>query len=123
VKTNFYQWSDALLRGDLEKIKDLYAEDATFLPTISSEFKKGLIGVEKYFKHFLEKKPKCDLKEDEIQFLGYNYYLHSGMYNFKISSGSKREIIKARFSFVWRLDKKNKWKIIHHHSSVRPNLK
>jgi hypothetical protein len=52
---NFGIWNDALQTGNLKQVAALYTADATFLPTISGEFKKGQYGAEKYFKHFLEK--------------------------------------------------------------------
>jgi uncharacterized protein (TIGR02246 family) len=121
ARENFAFWNNALLSGNPKKVAELYAEDATFLPTMSGEFKKGQNGAEEYFKHFLEKHPTGEVVLDEVQILGQKSYLHSGLYNFEVDNGKGgREIAKARFSFVWVQNEKGEWKILHHHSSVKP---
>jgi len=42
------------------------------------------------------------------------------MYDFKVGSGSDRQVVEARFSFVWKKDDNGVWKIVHHHSSAKP---
>jgi hypothetical protein len=47
--------------------------------------------------------------------------LHSGLYDFEVDkNGGGREIIHARFTYLWGLNKKGEWKILHHHSSIKP---
>lgn len=120
VDENFKKWNDALQTKDPQKVAELYAENATFLPTVSGEFKKGQSGAEEYFKHFLEKNPAGEIIQEEAQILGDDCYLHSGMYNFEIGPDDNRQVIEARFSFVWKRDDQGEWKIVHHHSSVKP---
>ena len=122
AQENFISWNNALQTGDPKKVAEFYADDATFLPTVSGEFKRGQTGAEEYFKHFLEKKPTGEIVEDEVQTLGPNRYLHSGFYNFEVDNDSGgRKIIEARFSFIWIENSEGEWKILHHHSSVKPN--
>lgn len=120
ARENFSMWSDAVETGYPKKVAELYAESATFLPTVSEEFKKGQEGAEEYFKHFLEKNPIGEIIEEEVQTLGDNFYLHSGMYNFEVGPDNDRQIMEARFSFVWEQNEQGEWKIIHHHSSAKP---
>ena len=121
AKQNFKTWSESLTTKDPKAVVGLYTEDATFLPTVSGEFKKGQGGAEEYFHHFLEKDPKGEVVEEEVQSLGENCYLHSGMYNFEVNSPEGgRQTVEARFSFVWKKNEEGEWKILHHHSSVRP---
>jgi len=47
-------------------------------------------------------------------------FLHSGIYNFEIGEPDGRQIVEARFTFLWKKDENNDWKIYHHHSSLRP---
>jgi uncharacterized protein (TIGR02246 family) len=54
---NFGMWNSALQTGNPKEVAALYIADATFLPTVSGEFKKGQYSAEEYFKHFLEKNP------------------------------------------------------------------
>jgi len=118
---NFALWAKALLTKDPAKVAKLYAGDNTFLPTMSPDFKQGMPEAENYFKHFLQKNPEGRIVQGVVQLLGENTYLHSGMYDFKLNENGSSSVVQARFSFVWRRDPDNgKWKIIHHHSSVRP---
>jgi uncharacterized protein (TIGR02246 family) len=116
---NFALWNDTLLTKNAGKVAGLYSEDCTFLPTVSPEFKKGKKGAQGYFTHFLEKNPNGKVVDEEIQPLGDDCYLHSGMYNFEVGPDNARQIVNARFSFVWR-KAGGKWQVIHHHSSVKP---
>lgn len=134
VQQNFSRWNDALKTRDPKKVTALYAKDATFLPTVSGEFKKGKKGVKEYFEHFLKKNPLGKIVDEKIQILGADCYLHSGLYNFELVEEGEsrnnlgtapwpkgnRKLLEARFSFVWRKNKRGKWEIIHHHSSIRP---
>ena len=121
ARENFAFWNNALLSCDPKKVAELYTQDATFLPTMSGEFKKGQNGAEEYFKHFLEKHPTGEVVSSEVQILGPKSYLHSGMYNFEVdNSKGGRETAEARFSFVWVQNIQGEWKILHHHSSMKP---
>lgn len=127
---NFKKWNDALQTKDPKKVAELYAEDATFLPTLSGEFKRGRIGAEEYFEHFLKKNPVGEIVHGAVQIIKINnvvcadYYAHSGMYNFEIDSDEDRgrHIVGARFSFNWQKNDQGKWEISHHHSSLKPKI-
>jgi uncharacterized protein (TIGR02246 family) len=120
AKRNFVLWNDVLQASDPKRVAKMYSSDATFLPTMSPDFKHGTSEAEEYFEHFLERNPKGVIVSDTVQSLGENSYLHSGMYNFEIDQDGGRTVIEARFSFVWRKEAAGEWKIIHHHSSVKP---
>jgi uncharacterized protein (TIGR02246 family) len=120
ARKNFDLWNATLQTKSPQEVAKLYAGDSTFLPTVSGEFKKGPEEAEGYFKHFLEKDPKGEVKEEEVQDLGEGIYLHSGMYDFELGQNGNRSVVQARFSFVWRREASGDWKIIHHHSSVKP---
>jgi uncharacterized protein (TIGR02246 family) len=120
---NFGIWNRALQTGNPKEVAALYITDATFLPTVSGEFKKGQYGAEEYFKHFLEKNPRGEIIQEEVQTLGTDCYLHSGMYNFEVGPGDDRQVVEARFSFVWKKDDQGEWKIVHHHSSAKHEKK
>jgi uncharacterized protein (TIGR02246 family) len=120
ARKNFELWVESLLTKDPKKVAEMYSEDNTFLPTVSGEFKHGKEAAEGYFTHYLEKNPADVIVEDAVQPLGENIYLHSGLYNFEIDKDGARTTVEARFTFVWRKESNGKWKIIHHHSSVRP---
>ena len=119
VHQNFSLWEKTLHTKDPKAMARLYAENATFLPTVSGEFKKGQTGVEEYFEHFLEKNPTGEIIEEETQTLGPDCYLHSGLYNFEVGPNRNRQIVEARFTFLWKQNSRGEWKIIHHHSSIK----
>ena len=120
AKKNFNKWIELVRAGNSKNIAELYSKDTTFLPTVSPEFKRGQEGAESYFKHFLAKNPDGKIIEEEMQLLGEDSYLHSGMYNFEIDGEDGRITIEARFSYVWKMDDEGEWKIVHHHSSAKP---
>ncbi len=120
AQENFKVWAESLKTKDPKKVAELYSDDATFLPTVSGEFKHGQEEAEGYFQHFLEKNPEGKIVAETIQPLGENVYLQSGLYNFQVDKNGSRGVVEARFSFVWKKESDEKWKITHHHSSVRP---
>jgi hypothetical protein len=61
-----------------------------------------------------------EIIQEEVQTLGTDCYLHSGMYNFEVGLDDDRQVVEARFSFVWKKNDQGEWKIVHHHSSVKP---
>lgn len=117
---NFSKWNNALQTGNPKEVAALYFTDATFLPTTSGEFKKGQKGAEEYFKRFLKKNPTGKIIEEEVKAFRADCYLHCGMYNFEVGPGDDRQVVEARFSFVWKKDAQGEWKILHHHSSAKP---
>lgn len=119
---NFLLWQNALLSGSAEKVAELYTEAATFLPTVSAEYKKGKNGAASYFKHFLEKNPSGSVVLDEVQVINKQNYVHSGFYNFEVGPSDNRQVLEARFTFLWGLDEHDQWKILHHHSSLKPTI-
>lgn len=116
---NFTDWNNALLTRDPAKVAALYDKNCTFLPTLSPDFKKGRKGAEKYFEHFLKKKPNGKIIKESIQIIDNNTYVHSGFYDFALGNSERKNIAKARFTFIWQKDKNNNWRILHHHSSLR----
>ena len=114
----FETWNKALTTRNSGEVANLYSDDCTFLPTMSPEFKRGKEGASEYFEHFLIKDPKGQIVEDSAQTLGEECIIYSGLYNFEVGSQDVREIIRARFTFIWN----SKGEIVHHHSSILPNI-
>lgn len=120
ITQNFTVWNNALQTKDPGKVAELYSEDATFLPTVSGEFKQGRAGAKEYFAHFLTKDPEGTITEEKLQIVADNCYIHSGMYSFEIGPENDRQSVSARFTLVWKDMGDGTWQIIHHHSSARP---
>ena len=119
VEVNFEKWNYAIQTKSIEEVVKLYSENCTFLPTMSGDFKLGRKGVEEYFKLFLTKNPYSQIVEQEIQSIDFGFYIHSGLYLFKLGPSNKRYISEARFTFVWKHKGIDVWKIMHHHSSLQ----
>lgn len=120
AQANMKKWLDVLGTKDPKQVAELYSEGNLFLPTVSGDFKKGRPGAEEYFVHFLAKNPEGEVTEEDVIEICDCAYLHAGTYTFLLDSDDGRVEVKARFSYLWKKDKNNEWKIEHHHSSIRP---
>lgn len=114
----FIKWNDALQTGNAKAVAALYAEDAVLLPTVSNLPRTTPAEIEDYFNHFLEKKPYGIIKQRNIK-KGCNKVTDAGIYDFEVTSNGKKEIVPARYTFVYEY-RNNEWKIVHHHSSMMP---
>ena len=114
----FNEWNSALQTGDAKKVAALYAEDAVLLPTVSNLPRTSPAEIEDYFDHFLLKKPYGIIKQRNIK-QGCNKLTDAGIYDFEVVSGGKKEVVPARYTFVYEY-RNNEWKIVHHHSSMMP---
>lgn len=121
AEENFSKWNEALQTKDPAVVATMYTSDASFLPTVSPEFKYGTKGAEDYFEHFLTRNPEGSIVESRVQSLDENTLLHSGFYNFEVGPTHNRSLVEGRFTFLWiKID--DKWKIAHHHSSFKPKV-
>lgn len=122
ARKNMGQWLGALEAKDLQKIINMYAEEAAFFPTIVDDLKRGRKGAEEYFSYFLNKNPKGHIIEELINEVGEGAYFHCGMYDFELDcvKTEGRATVKARFGFLWKKADSGKWEIFYHHSSLRP---
>ena len=119
AKENFLIWNQALENKDLKKIAQLYAPNATLLATVSPKLRKGKKEIREYFEEFLKLNPKGYITEEKVEEISKEIYLHLGLYYFKIEKDSQYQIVKARFTYIWK-KRENQWLIIHHHSSQQP---
>lgn len=117
----FNKWNQALQSGSAKKVAALYAEDAVLLPTVSNLPRTTPAEIEDYFAHFLEIQPYGVIKQRNIK-QGCNKLTDSGIYDFEVVREGKKEIVPARYTFVYEY-RRNQWQIIHHHSSVMPETK
>ena len=112
----FQKWAKSV--EDSKEVSFLYSDGASFLPTMSSDFKKGKSGAKEYFSDFLKNKPVGKIINDEIQG-NIDLIVHSGFYDFHLRETD--EIVKARFTFAYQRKGDGGYEIIHHHSSIVPN--
>lgn len=116
---SIHRWLAAVGTRDPDVVTALYDEDATFLPTFSGQLERGKPGVRRYFATFLEKRPQGEVIRENVQELGDGLILCSGLCDFHLIDGERRETVTSRFTLVW-LRKNDDWRIVHHHSSLRP---
>jgi len=114
----FDAWNQALQSGDARKVAALYSEDAVLLPTVSNVPRTTPAEITDYFEHFLQKKPFGIIKKRNIK-QGCNKLTDAGVYDFAVEQDGKKQIVPARYTFVYEY-KNNRWQIIHHHSSMMP---
>ncbi|MFH1188224.1 MAG: SgcJ/EcaC family oxidoreductase [bacterium] len=120
AQNNFSKWNAALATKDPKKVAQLYTKDATFLPTLSDAFEHGQSGAENYFIQFLQKNPVGVIRHAKVQHVTDDCYVYSGMYTFEVDDHGKRKDVEARFTFTYKRDEDDEWKIVHHHSSLKP---
>ena len=121
ARENFERWAKALLTKDPGVVAVFYADDCTFLPTMSPELLIGPEEARGYFEHFLMKSPEGEVRKEKIAPMGELFYKHTGMYDFEIENkDAGRSVVEARFTFIWRKESDETWKIFHHHSSEKP---
>lgn len=122
-------WAGAINsnKPDAEKVADIvsrYTPDAhdarstepLFLGTKSPTLATTKGEIKKYFDHFVEvEKPKVRLCEHAAITVSASAVLFAGIYQFTLQGVP----VPARYSFLM-LNKRGRWLIAHHHSSVRP---
>jgi uncharacterized protein (TIGR02246 family) len=138
----FNRWNKLLQSKSPSTVAKMYSEKASFLPTLNGELKRGRKGAEEYFEHFLQKNPFGVIKESVAQLIDNNEQtlLFAGLYDFEVDSETgERTTASARFTFIFQKEVANEgddikqndkeggdtddlsaWKIIHHHSSLKP---
>merc|ERR1712176_1135453 len=114
VRDLFHLWNDALATLDPDAVAKRYAKQAVLLPTVSDIPRTDYDSIKAYFVDFLKKKPQGTILESYVT-SGPDWCMDDGIYEFDLL-GQK---VKARYSFVYRLED-GEWKIAHHHSSQMP---
>ena len=109
-------WAQHFNSGNLERLLDMYHEEATLLPTFSSNLLSNLEQIEEYFVRTIEHQAsvKIDAGTTIKKKFSENMYLMTGFYIFYFGNNHKREF-KSRFTFL--IDLSTEKPIQHHHSS------
>ncbi len=114
----FETWNQALQTGQPDNVVACYAEEAVLLPTVSAKVRHNHDEIGDYFDHFLAKKPKGRITEENIRIYS-DIAINSGLYTFTLTQDGGRTEVAARFTFVYRKFE-DRWLIIEHHSSILP---
>lgn len=118
ISRQFGIWNKALQTGDPDEVVACYSVDAVLLPTVSAKVRHDHDEIRDYFTHFLSKKPRGKIIEQNIRIYN-NIAINSGLYTFSLMEDGVRADVAARFTFVYRKHEDG-WLIIEHHSSLLP---
>lgn len=117
IRSLFYLWNNALATGESRLVAKRYAKDAVLLAAISDEPRMDYDSIKEYYDEFLKKKPQKEIIEGRIR-IGYGWAEDAGVCSI-IFGAEDNTTIRARYSFVYVWEDQ-KWKILHHHSSIMP---
>ncbi|UPA22915.1 DUF4440 domain-containing protein [Candidatus Peribacteria bacterium] len=116
---NFARWQGALLSRDPHQVADLYADNATLIPTMFKKMATDHSAIVEYFTFFTSLHPEATMLQEEVIPTSDDCYLHCGVYRFKLTVDGSEQEVDARFTMMWqKVD--NEWNILHHHSSRNP---
>ena len=109
-------WAEHFNNGNLERLLDMYHEEATLLPTLTPNLLSTLEQIEQYFVRTIEHQASVEIDDGKTikKKLSENIYLLTGFYSFYFDNNRKREF-KSRFTFL--IDLSTEKPIQHHHSS------
>jgi len=109
-------WAEYFNNGNLERLLDMYHEEATLLPTFSPNLLSTPEQIEEYFVRAIEHQTSVEIDDGKTikNKLSENIYLMTGFYIFYFNNDRKREV-KSRFTFL--IDLSTEKPIQHHHSS------
>ena len=109
-------WAEHFNNGNLERLLDMYHEEATLLPTFSPNLLSTPEQIEEYFVRAIEHQASVEIDDGKTikNKLSENIYLMTGFYIFYFNNDRKREV-KSRFTFL--IDLSTEKPIQHHHSS------
>jgi hypothetical protein len=102
-------WMQRVCSGSVPSVLGLYYKDAMLMPTYSKKDLPGAgVGVlrghaqmKNYFDRFMAKKDLCGTIDTMlVQRLLGHVNVYSGLYTFRWVEGGKREVAKARYTFV-----------------------
>ena len=115
------RWLDMVNSGDLEGVLSLYDDNATLLPTFSSEIRNDPSGIRDYFM-MISSNDKVVVELDEtsliVQKLSDRVYSLGGIYSWLLVAGERENRFLARFTYTIDVFANNP--ILHHHSSLVP---
>ena len=112
-------WADYFNNGNLERLLDMYQEEATLLPTFSPNLLSNLEQIEEYFSRTIEHQASVEIDDSQTinKKLSENMYLITGAYVFYLKNKSNTKYLSW---FTFLIDLSVDSPIMHHHSSRVP---
>lgn len=120
VEAQFDKFNAAWATKNPGTVTKLFTDDAVLLATVSNKPRTDHAEIEDYFVGFLKGSPVGTITSSTID-IGCNKATRVGTWTVTLTdaaTGAKTDV-KARYSFVYRLDR-GEWKIDHLHSSMLP---
>ena len=114
-------WGEHVVAQDRPGVVGHYLWKGTLWPTLSNVLRQDPAEIEDYFVLFLGKIDgvgPVEWNQKVAQPVADNAVLWSGVYTFSLNTGPAT----ARFSYLVKSDDDGNWKIMHHHSSLMPEL-
>jgi uncharacterized protein (TIGR02246 family) len=123
VHARFLQWIATFNTHDVDRVSQLYDENARLLSTGGSE--KPLDGreaIHTYFIPFFKRGDTVTFDHDDAVKVFSDVGIETGYYHFNITDPSgKPDVWVSRYTFIFA-KKDGNWMIVHHHSSRVPSL-
>ena len=112
-------WAEHFNNGNLERLLDMYQEEATLLPTFSPNLLSNLEQIEEYFARTIEHQASVEIDDSQTinKKLSENMYLITGAYVFCLKNKSNTKYLSW---FTFLIDLSVDSPIRHHHSSRVP---
>ncbi|NJS14182.1 MAG: SgcJ/EcaC family oxidoreductase [Sphingopyxis sp.] len=120
VASQFDKFNAAWATKNPDTVTKLFTDDAVLLATVSNKPRTDHAEIKDYFVGFLKGSPVGTITSSTID-IGCNKATRVGTWTVTLTdaaTGAKTDV-KARYSFVYRLDG-GEWKIDHLHSSMLP---
>jgi len=112
-------WAEHFNNGNLERLLDMYHEEATLLPTFSPNLLSTPEQIEEYFVRTIEHQASVEINHDKTikKRFSEDIYLMTGAYTFCIKT---KDNAKYQSWFTYLIDLSADSPIKHHHSSRVP---
>lgn len=114
-------WITGICSGEIEKVEQLYHEQAVLIPTFSPHTVSTPEGIRNYFEQLATRdnlRVRLYEKSLKKQSLGGNAWILGGIYAFEFEVDQLLLTFPSRFTFAVNLEHERP--IIHHHSSQVP---
>ncbi|MBW3671638.1 MAG: SgcJ/EcaC family oxidoreductase [Acidobacteria bacterium] len=111
IERNAAAWGDAVNRGDLDTLVDLYTQDALLMPP-GSESLRGRTGVRQFAQGFSTYSPRdVALTVEEVEVCGDTAY-EVGSYSMSLQPpGQNRFTDRGKYIVVWKRGADGMWRI------------
>ena len=112
-------WAEYFNNGNLERLLDMYHEEATLLPTFSPNLLSTLEQIEEYFVRTIDHQALVEIDDSQTikRKLSENIYLITGSYIFCLKKENNTKYLSW---FTFLIDLSVDSPIKHHHSSRVP---